>query len=276
VTQDSTGDAPLPYEWHGDGEPLVLVSGLGGKGTSWRPFLARAAERFRVLTFDLRGSGRAESLAAGATIRSLAAETLELLDELGVERFHLVGRSMGGMIAQELALAAPERVRRLVLVSTSGRCDPHLSEVFLLWARMAELGVPPEIRHKSSMLWCLGADTLADPVRRRAYLASKYSGDRPADYALQSRACAAHDALERLGALRQPTLVVAGGDDRLTPRAHADALAKAIPGAELEVIPGAGHLPYLESPDRFDERVLAFLTPEPPEGELSCRTLPTS
>jgi pimeloyl-ACP methyl ester carboxylesterase len=148
--------------------------------------------------------------------------------------------------------------------------------VFLLWARMAELEVPAEIRHKSSMLWCLGAETLADPARRRAYLASKSEGDRPADYALQSRACAAHDALDRLPALRVPTLVVAGGDDRLTPLTHAEALAKAIPGAELEVIPGAGHLPYLESPDRFAERVLAFLARERSQGELACRKPPTS
>ncbi len=270
MTHDSTGDAPLPYQWHGAGEPLVLVAGLGGKGTSWRPFLGRAAERYRVLTFDLPGSGRAHALAPGATIRALAQEVLELLERLGIERCRLVGRSMGGMIAQEVALAAPERLERLVLVSASGRCDPHLSEVFLLWARMAERGVPAEVRHKSSMLWCLGADTLADPVRRRAYLLAKREADRPEDYAAQSRACAGHDALERLHALRVPTLVVAGSDDRLTPLSHAEALVKAIPDALLEVIPGAGHLSYLESPDRFAERVLAFLGSG--QGELACRS----
>jgi pimeloyl-ACP methyl ester carboxylesterase len=219
----------------------VLIAGLGGKGTSWRPFLARAAERHRVLTFDLRGSGRADPIDGGTTIRALAAEVLE----------------------------------RLVLVSTSGRCDPHPSEVFLLWARMAELGVPPEIRHKSSMLWCLGADALSDPAGRRAYLLAQREGDRPADYAAQSRACAAHAALDRLHRLRAPTLVVAGGDDRLPPLAHAEALAQAIPGAELEVIPGAGHLPYLESPDRFAERALAFLAAGTSKGEFACRR-PTS
>jgi 3-oxoadipate enol-lactonase len=262
MSHDATADGPLPHEWHGAGEPLVLVSGLGGKGTSWRPFLKDAAARYRVLCFDLPGSGRAPAAPEDATIRTLAAEALRLFDHLRLERFRLVGRSMGGMIAQEIALAAPDRVERLVLASSCGRSDPHLAEVFRLWARMAELGVPAEIRHKSSMLWCLGAASLSNEASRRAYLVAKREGDRPADYAVQARACASHDALDRLGALRVPTLVVAGGDDRLTPPALAEALAKAIPGAVLEVVPGAGHLPYLESPEIFRDLVLDFLARE--------------
>jgi pimeloyl-ACP methyl ester carboxylesterase len=256
---DPDGGGPLPYDWHGAGEPLVLVAGLGGKGTSWRPFLADAARSYRVLTFDLPGSGRAPALAENATIRTLAADALRLFDHLGLERFRLVGRSMGGMVAQEIALSAPERVERLVLVSTCARSDPHLAEVFLLWARMAELGVPAEVRHRSSMLWCLGAGALSDAARRRAYLVAKREGDRPSDYAVQARACASHDALDRLGRLRVPTLVLAGGDDRLTPPALAEQLARAIPGAEIDVVPDAGHLPYLETPEAFRKTVLEFL-----------------
>jgi pimeloyl-ACP methyl ester carboxylesterase len=238
----------------------VLVAGLGGKGTSWRPFLKVAAERFRVLCYDLPGSGRAPAAPENATIRTLAVQSLQLFDHLGLERFRLVGRSMGGMIAQEIALAAPARVERLVLVSTCARSDPHLAEVFRLWARMAELRVPAEIRHKSSMLWCLGAGSLSSEASRRAYLVAKREGDRPADYAVQARACASHDALDRLGTLRVPTLVVGGGDDRLTPPALAEQLAKAIVSAELEIVPDAGHLTYLETPEKFQGTVLEFLS----------------
>ncbi len=256
---DAAGASPLPYEWHGAGEPLVLVAGLGGKGTSWRPFLEQAARHYRVLCFDLPGSGRAPAAPEDATIKSFAAEALRLFAHLGLERFRLVGRSMGGMIAQEIALAAPWRVDRLVLVSTCGKSDPHLAEVFRLWARMAELGVPAEIRHRSSMLWCLGAGALSDEASRRAYLVARREGDRPVDYAVQARACASHDALDRLDSLRVPTLVVGGGDDRLTPPALAEQLAKAIPGAELEIVPDAGHLSYLETPETFQRIVLEFL-----------------
>jgi aminoacrylate hydrolase len=250
----------LPHTWHGEGPPLVLLSGLGGKGTSWQPFLERAAQRHRILTFDGRGSGLAPRLAAGATIRDLAEEALDLLDAVGLERAPLVGRSMGGMVAQELALLAPDRFPRLVLVSTTARADRHLASVFELWAEMAEARVPPAVRHRSSLLWCLGRRALQNDARVQTYLDWKSRTDRPDDYAIQARACARHDALERLSSLAAPALVVTGTDDRLTPLAHAEALAKALPRAELACIPGAGHLPYLEMPAEFASLVLEFLS----------------
>ena len=248
-----------PHEWHGDGPPLVLIAGLGAKGTSWHPFLEEAAGRFRVLTFDNRGSGRAAPIDGAISLRDLALDLLRLLDAEGIERIGVVGRSMGGMIAQELALLAPERVVRLVLVSTSGRSDAHLAGVFELWARMAERGVPPEIRHQSSLYWCVGCEALERDERVRAYLFAKARADRPGDYAAQARACARHDLLNALPRISVPTLVVTGTDDRLTPAFHAEELAKAIPGARLAYIPGAGHLAYLEAPDSFNSEVLGFL-----------------
>jgi pimeloyl-ACP methyl ester carboxylesterase len=259
MTSAINGSGLLPHQWHGAGEPLVLVAGLGTKGTSWRPFLETAARHFHVLSFDNRGSGRAPSASRSIAIRDFSDDLLRLLDALGLERVHLVGRSMGGMIAQELALRAPERVARLVLVSTAARADAHLRRVFELWAELAERGVPADLRHRATLLWCLGARALAKQGAAAAYLERKSHGDRPRDYALQARACAAHDALDRLGTLSVPTLVVGGSDDRLTPPAQAVVLARAIPAAELAIFPGAGHLPYLEAPAAFAARVLEFL-----------------
>ena len=176
------GGSPLPYQWVGRGEPLVLISGLGGKGRSWEPFLSTAAGSFSTLVFDLPGSGSAPAL-------------------------------------------------------------------------------PGPVRHRSAMLWCLGSRAVEGP-RAAAYLSAKSRGDRPKDYALQARACAEHDALDRLPALRIPTLVVSGTDDRLTPPIHAGILAEAIPGARLLYIREAGHLPYLEAPAEFEQGVLSFLTEE--------------
>ncbi len=249
----------LPHSWHGSGAPLVLIAGLGGKGTSWRPFLELAATRYRVLTFDNPGSGETPPLRGPLSIREMAAAVLRLLDELALDSVPIVGRSMGGMIAQELALLAPERIQRLVLVSTTARVDPHLEQVFRLWAAMAEAGVRSDVRHRSSLLWCLGSRSLAERASVRSYLAARASSDRPRDYSFQARACAEHDALDRLVGLRLPTLVVSGSDDRLTPEHHARGLCDAIPGAEYARIPGAGHLPYLEDPGPFAEAVLGFL-----------------
>jgi pimeloyl-ACP methyl ester carboxylesterase len=238
---------------------LVLISGLGGKGRSWEPFLSVAAQRYSTLVFDLPGCGSAPALPGPITIRDLARSTLGLLDHLGLERAAFVGRSMGGMIAQELALLAPERVSRLVLVSTTARTDPHLAEVFRLWAHMAELGLPATVRHRSAMLWCLGARALAESPRAASYLRAKARADRPKDYALQARACSEHDVLERLHGITSPTLVVSGTDDRLTPSDHAKGLSAGIKDARLLYIPEAGHLPYLEAPEEFERGVLSFL-----------------
>jgi pimeloyl-ACP methyl ester carboxylesterase len=258
----------LAYQWHGGGEPLVLIAGLGGKGTSWHPFLKGAASTQRVLTFDNRGAGKSPPLPGPTTLRELAADVLRLLDHLQIERVPVIGRSMGGMIAQELALLAPSRVSKLVLVCTAGRSDPQLAGTFRLWAEMAERGVPSEIRHRTSMAWCLGREFARDPSRLSRYLKSKGGADRAADYAIQARACAQHDALDRLAELRIPTLVVAGRDDRLTPPCYAEELAKAIPGAQLAYIPAAGHLAYLESPARFASVTLGFLKEQNDDAEL--------
>jgi pimeloyl-ACP methyl ester carboxylesterase len=257
------GEGLLPHKWIGHGtSPLVLIPGLGSKGTSWEPFLSAASARFPTFIFDPPGSGAAPALRGPVTIRRLARATLALFDRVGIRRAAVAGRSMGGMIAQELALLAPERVSRLVLVSTTAQADPHLAEVFELWAHMAELGVPATVRHRSTMLWCLGAKAVAQSERVRAYLDGKTNTDRPGDYALQARACAKHDALERLPGLRVPTLVVAGTDDRLTPAAHAERLAGAIPSARLLYIADAGHFPYVEAPQAFKKGVLEFLREE--------------
>jgi pimeloyl-ACP methyl ester carboxylesterase len=255
----NTTDALPPFRISGSGQPLLLISGLGSKGTSWQPFLHTAAQRYRVVTFDCRGSGASEPARAPLAIRDLAQEALALLDHLGLERVAVVGRSMGGMVAQELALLAPARVDRLVLASTTGRVDAHLREVFVHWAELAEARVPQRLRHRESMLWCLGSAAVADERSVARYLHGKLVGDRPGDYALQARACAAHDALHRLGRLALPALVVAGGEDRLMPLHHAEALAKAIPGAELAVLPDAGHLVHLEAPEAFAREVMQFL-----------------
>lgn len=256
----------LPHQWHGAGSPLLLIAGLGAKGTSWHPFLEHATRHHRILTFDNRGAGSGPAIEQPVAIRDMARDVLDLLDDLGIDRIPVMGRSMGGMIAQELALLAPERVSRLVLVSTTGRCDAHLRELFTLWAELAESGAPPELRHKSTLLWCLSPSTVQAP-EIQSYLSVRIRSDRPTDYAFQARACAAHDALDRIKGLRIPTLVVCGENDRFMPTPHARALAAAIPRSRLRCIPGVGHLAYLEAPDRFAAEVLEFLAARPQGGK---------
>jgi pimeloyl-ACP methyl ester carboxylesterase len=236
-----------------------LLAGLGAKGTSFHPFLELAAERYRVLTPDLRGSGRAGPLAPGATLRDLAADVVELLAALDVGALPVVGRSMGGMIAQELALLAPDRVAALVLASTTAHADAHLAEIFRLLADMSRSGIAPELRHRTSLLWALGPTALEERESVRAYLEARVRNDRPCDYAIQALACSVHDTRDALASVDIPALVLAGSDDRFMPARHALTLAHALPRSELRFIPGTGHLAYLEAPESFAETVFEFL-----------------
>jgi 3-oxoadipate enol-lactonase len=249
----------LPYEWHGSGPPLLLLAGLGAKGTSFHPFLDAAAERYRVLTCDLRGSGRARALEPGSTLRDLAADVAELLAALDVGPLPVIGRSMGGMVAQELALLAPDQLEVMVLASSTAYADAHLAEIFRLLADMSSAGIPAELRHRSSLLWALGPAALAERESVRRYLEARVHNDRPRDYAIQALACAAHDTRARLRSVEIPTLVLAGSEDRFMPARHALGLARALPHAELRFVPGAGHLAYLEEPELFAEAVFEFL-----------------
>ena len=131
-------------------------------------------------------------------VRDLAIHALRLLDALELETVPVIGRSFGGMVAQELALLAPHRVSRLVLVSTTGRSDAHLREVFCLWARMAELGLPAELRRQASLLWCVGREALEHAPSLREYLRARSGIDRPAEYALLARAARAGERIVTL------------------------------------------------------------------------------
>jgi 3-oxoadipate enol-lactonase len=211
----------------------------------------------------------------------MAADVAELLEKLGAGPLPVVGRSMGGMIAQELALLAPGRIEVMVLASSTAYADPHLAEIFRLLADLSSAGIPAELRHRTSLLWALGPEAVAERETVRAYLEARVRNDRPSDYAIQALACAAHDTRARLPSVEIPTLVLAGSEDRFMPTRHALTLARALPHAELRFIPGAGHLAYLEEPELFAEALFEFLerrcpraTPESVEVSLT-REVPT-
>jgi pimeloyl-ACP methyl ester carboxylesterase len=250
----------LPFESTGDGPPVLLVMGLGLPGDAWWrtvPVLARAC---RVITFDNRGSGRAE-VAGPLTIAAMAADAVAVLDAAGVERAHVYGMSMGGMIAQELALGFPERVGALVLGATSAggaAATPPEPATLAFLARRATM--PDEEGHWASVPYVYsertrsegGARIGEDFARRRSYV---FHAD---GYRAQLAAAMSHDAAARLGAIAAPTLVVHGAEDRMVPPANGRALADAIAWAELLVVDDAAHL-YTTDEPAADEAVLEFL-----------------
>ncbi len=255
----------LWYEQHGGGPglPLLFFSGLGGSCQGWTvlqvPELGAARP---CVLFDLRGAGRSKDPGGPFTTRDLADDALALCDHLRLAQVHVIGGFLGALAAQELALAAPGRVRSLVLAGGYARLDAKRRMLLELWRELADCDVPPLLRVRGRLLWSLHDDTLEQSDLIDAMTRFFLRDAQPVSEQVLARqidACLAHDSLERLGALRVPTLVIGGEEDQLTPPRLARALANAIHGARLVLMPGVGHLAPAEAAPRFNRIVGRFL-----------------
>jgi 3-oxoadipate enol-lactonase len=251
----------INYRLEGDGpETVVLVNGLADDLETWayqtEDFLAAG---YRVLTFDNRGVGSSSKPEGPYTTELFARDTKALVDALGLRGFHLLGTSMGGMIAQEYAIANPGDLRSLVLSSTYAVPGPFCGRMFAMWADLAPvLGVPFVMRDVT--LW---AFTLPFFEQRedelREFEAAMATGTQPLEaYLAQLSSIRTHDTTSRLERITSPTLVIAGEEDILIPVALSRRLHEGIAGSEWATTPG-GHASIWEHPRPFNEAVLAFL-----------------
>jgi 3-oxoadipate enol-lactonase len=256
-----SGRTRLYYERTGDGPAVLLVMGLGMNATGWWRTVPVLTEYASVIALDNRGVGRSDRPDGPYSIPQMADDCVSVLDAAGEERAHVYGLSLGGMIAQELALRHPERVDRLVLGATTAGgehgvvADEATLGFFVRRAQMSAeeavwASVPynygPRTREERAQL--IGEDIrerLRYPIESEPYRA-------------QLEAALGHDTGDRLGRIGSPTLVVHGEEDRMIPVANGRALAERIPGARLDVWPGAGHLYFTDEP-RADREIARFL-----------------
>lgn len=252
------------FEVLGAGRPLVLIHGFTNHGLGWAPQLAGlTGNGFRVLLPDLPGHGRSTALTQPVSVVDLARSVVALLDHLAIDRTDVCGLSLGGMVAQEMALIAPERVDRLVLACTTARAsDAATISAVDRWIAVLEGPDGPRRRLNDSWSFLTNEAYRQTPAARAVYSGwhdtlCTVSGIGLAHVA---RALSAFDALARLGDIKAPTLVIAGERDGLFPPTRAQELAFAIPAAQLALIEGAGHLANLDSTDQFNSTLLSFLT----------------
>ena len=241
----------LYHEFHGheDAPPMILLEGMGGDIPGWRRNIPALARELRVIAYDFRGNGNSDELEGPATMATFVDDTVALLDSLGVDRAHVYGQSFGGMVAQEVALTRPDRVRTLILgCTTAGPAHTVRAEGSKVpkgepWRAMYSPRFPD--RHP---------EHVAEDLRIGAAQPKHPEGGRRQWEAMQ-----AFDSFERLPTLRAPTLVLHGTEDLAVSPENAKILAERIPGAELLLLEGAGHLYHSEQAAEADAAVLDFV-----------------
>ena len=253
----------LAYEERGDGRPILFVQGLGYDRNGFGPLPNLLAEDFRVIVFDNRGVGDSDAPEGPYSVTQLATDAVAVLDAAGIETAHVLGVSLGGFIAQELALAHPDRVDKLVLVSTAPGSVPPSHP-------MPERGVQAFARYqeldREAGLRLMVENSLGDHgVRERPELVEeiyRYRLERApslAAWQAQAYAGATFDAYERVPGIAAPTLVIQGGSDTVVNPLNGELLAERIPNARLHVVPDRGHLVLWQEAEMLAPIVREFL-----------------
>lgn len=243
----------IAFEEQGRGEALLLIHGLAGDHQAWAPQMGAWSARFRVIAPDNRGAGASTQRDEPVSTREMAGDMLALMDALGVEQAHVIGRSMGGAIAQHMALTAPGRVRSLALCASFARLDAFGARVLANMREVLELSGSWATHARHSVRNFVSPEFFdAHPGRVQA-IESLIGGETrlPACYIRQNFACLEHDTLAALGRIACPTLVLSGGRDPICPPVCAREMAEGIPGAEWVVFESGSHFFLMEEPERF-------------------------
>ena len=249
------------YEAHGEGDPLLLIRGLGSTCDGFKAQVDGLSPHFRVISFDNRCVGRSDQPQEPFTIADMADDAAALLDELGVESAHVFGVSLGGMIAQELVLRHPKRVRRLVLACT--HAGPRTATRAPEWAvnlfnESTNMPRAQALRHSIPFLFA--KKTIAENSQLiEDTLAVMANNNQPkSSYLLQLGAVMKHDTIDRLPQIAHPTLVMTGTEDTLVDPGNSRLIAARIPGARLVEVEETGHVFFTEKADDVNRTLINF------------------
>lgn len=260
----------LYYEIHGRGEPLILAAGMGADHRSWFPQTREFKRHFTVITFDGRGIGKTDRPSGLYSFGTLAADVIGLLDHLSLDRAHILGESLGGIVAQEVAIGYPRRVMKLILANTSvGRgvdmqVHPALMKAYGGPEGATEATFDPSKVNVGKAMRAMIALSFNSRIYRLGMMLMATLYVKPSAFkgmAEQIQAISAHSTLDRLHLIQSPTLVITGTGDRIVPPGMSDILAGRIPNARLVKVEGGSHALHVEMKRRFNREVLDFLVP---------------
>lgn len=269
MAKAKVGDIEIYYEVHGptrppvaEAEALLLIMGLGANASAWELQLPDFSREYRVIAFDNRGAGRTDKPRSPYTMSQMADDAAGLMDHLGVESAHVFGMSMGGMIAQELVLHRPQRVRTLVLGGTmAGGPNAVMAGPQLIQQWVSTALLPLEQAIENGLHFLYSERFIARNRERLVKRAMEMAHLQPPLYALQRQVMAVvqFSSYSRLAAIEAPTLVISGTDDRIVPPENSRILTERIAGAQSLELEGAGHGFLVERAKETNAAVLAFL-----------------
>jgi 3-oxoadipate enol-lactonase len=250
------------YEEHGAGDPVLLINGLGADHTAWALQTDALKERFRVLVFDNPGVGQTTGPGGPYTTELFGDVAAALLRFLEIDRAHVVGASMGGLIAQQVAVRHRELVRSLLLHCSWWRADRYTQALIRSWQSYAKAVGMLELS-RQIWLWVFTPRFFEEQPATLVELEQQLVDDPHAQsveaFCDQAEACVAHEALETVAAVELPTLITVGDGDILTPPGHSRELHARIAGSVLHIWPEMGHAPFWEIPDEFNRLNREFL-----------------
>lgn len=252
----------LYYEQHGSGEDLVLIGGLTSDHQVWKSTLRLFSKHFRVLIFDNRGAGRSSTPDVPYTMEMMAQDTVQLMDALHISHAHILGHSMGGGIAQQIALLAPEKINKLVIACSRSKPNALASMVFSMRVKLQEMGMSNEGLAEYVMPFLFGDEFLNNPLLVKGFIQWTLRNPFPQTekgYRSQLHAAITRDFSDQLHQITTPTLVIAGEEDILMKPKHAEQVSKSIKNSTFITIPNCAHMPHVEKSKEFAEIVLQFL-----------------
>jgi len=262
MPQVEVDNATIHYQLLGDKDKpaVMLIAGLGGAGMTWGPQVAKFAERYYVVLPDQRGTGQSSRPEDGHTIAQNARDMAAVLRHAGAGAAHIVGSSTGGAIAQLMALEHGDVVRSLTLSTSFGRSEAYMQREFSVLRYLMAHAEMSTVYAAFAMILFAPQYAAQNPQHIQRFI--DYAAQAPAERDVAVRRIdmvVAHDALERLRAIRHRACIIAGGDDVCTPLSFSEQLASSIPASELQVLPGGGHMIHMEQPDRYFELVASFI-----------------
>ena len=264
---ESKDGLKLRYEIRGQGEPVALIMGFSGSSRGWgEPFLKLMEQRFRILVIDNRGTGESDKPDAEFTLRDMAADIAAVLDHAKTPRAHIFGISMGGMIAQEFALAYPDRTRGLVLGCTNcGASHSVPADPAAIANLIPAPGMDPIEQARRAFSVACGKAFL-NSAKGHAILDQAIAeiGNYPVTpmhtFMRQGQAIGGFDSFARLGQIKAPTLIIHGDDDSIVPYPNAEVLQAAIKGSKEHTLKAAGHMFFWEVPEETVHVAVDFLS----------------